>query len=215
MKKYLFFVICVIVLISCGEKTPVGETEFHFDKPQPINDSELTSIPSKFIGKYSNSRDKILIVSESAIYEQINASYPKAMIDSLGFFKNGKLTTHDTREILDAEIKGDSIYIKGIFVDTIFKFSQVHKMKRINGSLVVSSKDSIFWRANIISSTEDSLKIKYLTDKEDYNQIKLLVRNIKTNEDTTIVKINPTRREFGKILKIKKFSWERAYKKIK
>lgn len=137
------------------------------------------------------------------------------MIDSFGVFKNGKLTTNDTHEVLAAEIKGDSIYIIGIFVDTIFKFSPVHKMKRINGNLVVSSKDSIFWRANIISLTKDSLKIKYLTDKEDYNQIKPLVKNIKTNEDTTVVKINPTRREFARILKIKKFGWEQGYKRIK
>lgn len=61
MKKHLFFVICVIVLISCREKTPVGETEFYFDNSQPINDSELTSIPSKFIGNYRIAGIKYLL----------------------------------------------------------------------------------------------------------------------------------------------------------
>lgn len=213
MKKYLVATIVLAALISCN-KTPLGETAFYFDNPQPINDSELSKIPSKFIGEYSNSSDKVVIVSESAIYEQINTMYPKKMIDSIGKFSNGKLTTYDNK-VFNAEIIGDSLHIKGVFGDTIFKFSPNQKAKRINGDLVLSSKDSLFWRVNIISLTRDSLKIKYLSDKEDYNKIKPLIGNIRINEDTTIVKINPTRHEFKKILKIRKFGNEEGYKKIK
>lgn len=139
--------------------------------------------------------------------------YPKSIIDSLGVLKNGKLTTNDTYEVLDAEIVGDSLYIKGIFGDTIFSFSPNKKAKRINGNLVISHKDSVYWGMNIISLKKDSLIIKYLSDKEDYNKIKSLVKNIEINDDTTVVRINPTRREFGRILKIKKFGWEQGYKK--
>lgn len=214
MKKYLFLGLIGLVLYSCKE-TAKGETEFYFDNPQPINDSELNSIPSKFIGEYSNGENEVLIVSQAAIYKQFNAVYPKAMIDSLGTFKNGKIKANDTHEIFDAKIIGDSVYISGILGDTIFKFSPTQKAKRINGDLVISHKDSLFWKTNIITLRKDSLKIKFLSDREDYSQIKPLVKSIKINEDTTVVRINPTRREFGRILKIKKFGWEQGYKKVK
>lgn len=200
MKK-LVLIIAICSFVGCNKEETDG-TAFYFDNPQPINDSELSKIPSKFIGEYSNNSDKVLIVSESAIYEQVNAMYPKKMIDSIGKFSNGKLTTYDNK-VFYAEIVGDSLHIKGVFGDTIFKFSPNQKAKRINGQLVLSTKDSVFWQVKMMSLEKDSLKWKYFSYKNDYNRLKPIVKDININGDSTVIRLKPTRREFGKILELK------------
>ena len=48
------------MLYSCRDKCelPFDSYIFYFKNPQPLNDSELNSIPTKFIGEYINSDTK-------------------------------------------------------------------------------------------------------------------------------------------------------------
>ncbi len=141
--------------------------------------------------------------------------YINLKLDSVvGVYKNGKIYLK-TGEIFNVTAKKDSLIMTGILRDTIFKFSATQKAKRINGNVVLSTKDSIFWKVNIVSLQKDSLKIKHLSTRDDYIAIQPLVKNLKASTDTLFININPTRAEFRKILKLKKFGWEKGYSKIK
>lgn len=215
MKKCFVFILSGLLFISCKENAITGETEFLFDDPQPINDSELSSIPVKFRGEYEKGNGKMLHITDSTIFQDQTVAYHKSGIDSIGTLKNGKFTARDNHETLYAEQKGDSVYFKGIFRDTIFSFSPIQRAKRVNGQLVLSYKDSVSWHIKIVAFEKDSLKIKSLMTREDYIKIQPLIKNSTTNSDTTIVNMKPTRKEFTKILKLKDFSHEMKFKKMK
>lgn len=217
MKNYLFLGMTAMALISCKEELNGGMLNFYFDNPQPVNDSELSQLPSGFRGTYTSGVKDRLVISDLAIYNEndFSETMHKSKVDSVGgVYKNGKVFLK-TGEIFDVIEKNDSLVVKGFLRDTIFKLSPTQKAKRINGQLVLSTKDSVFWKVNIVSLERDSLKIKHLSTQDDYIGIRSLVENLKATADTTVVNINPTRAEFRKILKIKKLGWEKGYKKIK
>ena len=219
MKRCLVVLLIGIILASCIKREEIMRDgiDYYFDEPQPVNDSELQVIPVKFRGRYSGA-NSTLNITDLVIFteDSFNAAFHKSIIDSIGIYNNGKLTTNDTHDIFDAVIKGDSVYISNNDLrDTIFRISAVNKAKRINGDLVLSYKDSIFWKTKIISKIKDSLKIRNFNSVADYLILKPLVKNINTNRDTSVVHINPTRAEFKKILEIKTLGWELKYRKIK
>ena len=216
MKKYLFLGIVAVALMSCKEELNEGMLNFYFDNPQPVNDSELSELPSGFRGSYASDDNERLVISDLAIYHEndFSETMHKSKVDSIGIYKNGKVV-FDTGQVFNAVKRNDSLLIIGVLRDTIFKLSTTQKAKRINGQLVLSTKDSVFWKANIVSFERDSLKIKHLSTNEDYIAIQPLVKNLKASTDTTFVNINPTRAEFRKILKLRKFGWEKGYKKVR
>ena len=70
MKNILILLASSILFASCKEHAvPVGNT-FYFSEPQPMNDSELNSIPDKFIGLYVNEDSIYLNVSKRLITEE-------------------------------------------------------------------------------------------------------------------------------------------------
>jgi hypothetical protein len=52
MKKYLLILGLLLVINSCKRSDSPADDGFnlYFENPQPINDSELSKIPNKFIG---------------------------------------------------------------------------------------------------------------------------------------------------------------------
>ena len=217
MKKYLFLVLAALAIMSCKDSLNGGDLNFYFDNPQPVNDSELSELPSGFRGKYASGDKGRLVISNMAIYNEndFSETIHKSELDSVGgFYKNGKIYLK-TGEIFNVAAKKDSLVMTGVLRDTIFRLSPTQKAKRINGNLVLSTKDSIFWKANIILLQRDSLKFKHLSTQQDYIAVQPLVKNLKATTDTVFVHINPTRAEFRKILKLKKLGWEKGYKKIR
>jgi hypothetical protein len=69
--------------------------------------------------------------------------------------------------------------------------------------LILNTKDSIFWKVRLLTVKGDSLHIRYLSEKDEYGKLQALVKDIKSNSDTTLVQLRPTRREFKKITKLK------------
>lgn len=217
MKKFLFLGLVAVVLISCKEVLNAGDLNFYFNSPQPVNDSELSEFPSRFVGTYAFDGKERLVISNFEIYSENDflETIHKSEVDSIdGIYKDGKVILN-TGEVFNAVEKKDSLLLTGILRDTIFKFSATQKAKRINGNIVLSTKDSIFWKVNIVSLQKDSLKIKHLSTRDDYIAVQHLVKNLKASTDTLFININPTRAEFRKILKLKKFGWEKCYGKIK
>ena len=55
----------MLLFFSCKERAahPIGNT-YYYQEPQPINDSELNSIPNKYLGLYVNEDSIYLNVSK-------------------------------------------------------------------------------------------------------------------------------------------------------
>ena len=85
MKKIILVLVVVLSLVSCKqEQTPVGNN-FLFVKTQPINESELSKIPNKFLGNYTNSDSTKLSFTENAIFKETTDKFRfhKRDLDSL------------------------------------------------------------------------------------------------------------------------------------
>jgi hypothetical protein len=152
VKKYLYFgFIFLCGFTSC--KNTIDSTNYYFDEPQPVNDSELKSFPSKFRGIYAEDDDTTLYISDNNITKQylVKTVIAESELDSIKekhTFENGKLTIKT--QIYDVVKKNDSLYLSAIITDTIFKLSPTEKIKRINGFIVLSAKDSLYWKTSAL-----------------------------------------------------------------
>jgi hypothetical protein len=221
MKK-LIVITAIFSLFSCKEHIAeeTDGTAFYFDSPQPVNDSELSSLPSKFRGKYQINDAELTITDKNIYYSYLeDGKLAKSDLDSLKdviSYKGNKLVWTEGKRYIVYDVKDeqDSIYYFRTRLDTVFNFSDRQKAKRINGQLVLSTKDSIFWEVKMLSLEKDSLKWKYFSYKTDYELLKPIVKDIIINADTTVIHVKPSRREFSKILSLKTLSLNK-YKKIK
>lgn len=109
----------------------------------------------------------------------------------------------------------DSIELTHINLDTIFKFSENKIIKRINGNLVWSEKDSIYWRIRMLSLEKETLKIKHLYSEKDILKMDSITEKPSQKIDSTTFIIRPTRKEFGQFFKIKNFGYDQNFTKIK
>ena len=167
MKNLLILLATTLLVSSCKERAiPVGNT-YYFLEPQPINDSELNSIPNKFIGLYVNEDSIYLNVSRKLITNESFFKFRihKNSLDSISdkiVKVNVKYRFKDKTTFLEDKIIGDSIEFSQKEIDTLFVFSNKQKAKRINGKLVLSVKDSIYWQSKLVYLNKNELIIKYL-----------------------------------------------------
>nr|WP_315151552.1 hypothetical protein [uncultured Flavobacterium sp.] len=213
MKKYFLF-LGLLFIVSCKRAdAPYAGFNMFFEKPQPVNDSELSKIPNKFRGIFMNSDSIYINVREDMILEESYYKFriQKTDLDSLREFfsyPNSKF------ELSSKIIKGDSLEIIKKDIDTFFVFSNVQKAKRIDGQLVLNYKDSIFWKIKAISMEKNMLKIKYIYSEEDLKRMDSLTKIKSTMIDSSFFLLKPSRNEFKRIINLKRFGEEHSYKKI-
>lgn len=219
MKK-LLFVLLLVTIYSCkqAEDTPVG-SNFYFENPQPIDDSELLKIPNKFIGNYINSDSTKLCFTESTITHENLYKFKihKVKLDSLKSefdIVNGRYIVKDTKEVFDTKVIGDSIEFSNKLIDTIFYFSNSQKAKRINGNLILNYKDSIYWKIKLISLNKDRLYIRQLYADSDLKSLDSITKIHSKKIDSISYFISPSRREFSKLLKLKNLGFKQEYSKV-
>lgn len=194
---------------------------FYFNESQPVNDSDLKSFPVKYRGIYATTDEvRELHIDEKDIYYKylLNGKITKSELETLTdsiTYNNGKLTviSPDESVVYDTEEKGDTIFFHKQIMDTVFSLSEKQKAKRFKGQLVLSEKDSVFWSARILSIRNDTLYWKYFKDKSDFMKLKALVNDIRTDEDTLKVYLNPSRKEFAKILSVEPSGYNKYPKK--
>lgn len=139
MKKIFVLVVASFMLFSwknIAAFPPDGYT-FYFENLQPINDSELNSIPDKFIGDYKNSDEHVLKIRKNDITSESLSKFrfPKNQMDSLKTdfnFANGKCISKLYNTVYDYKIVGDSIEFSSKKLIR-FLFSQI--VKRQNESM--------------------------------------------------------------------------------
>lgn len=221
MKKYLILLITILFFASCKERAaehPIGNT-YYYQEPQPINDSELNSIPNKFIGLYVNDDSTYLNVSRKLITNESFFKFRihKNSLDSLSkelIKVNGKYKFKNETTFLEDKIIGDSIEFSQKQIDTFFIFSDKQKVKRINGKLVLSEKDSIYWQTKLVYLGKNELVIKYLYSDDDLRKMDSITKIKSKQLDSTTYLISPSRSEFKRFFEIKNFGYKSKYKKI-
>lgn len=219
MKKIIKFFGFVFLFVSCKQSEfPEGNT-FFFENPQPINDSELSAIPNKFQGIYMNSDSVYLNIKKNIIYTESEFKFRihKNQIDSLKqdfYIENGMYISKNKNEVFNSKVIGDSIELAYKDIDTFFSFSYIKKLKRINGHLVLSQKDSIYWKVKLISLNRNTLTVKQLYSDDDLKQMDSITKNHSKRIDSTSFIINPSRREFSKFFELKNFGFDQKFEKV-
>lgn len=221
MKKYLILLITILFFASCKERAaehPIGNT-YYYQEPQPINDSELNTIPNKYLGLYVNEDSIYLNVSKRMIAEASFFKFRihKNSLDSLGneLIKiNGKYKFKNETTFLEDKVIGDSIEFSQKQIDTFFVFSDKQKAKRINGKLVLSEKDSIYWQSKLVYLDKDELVFKYLYSNDDLRKMDSITKIKSKQLDSTTYVISPSRSEFKRFFEVKNFGYDQKFKKV-
>ena len=223
MKKIFLILIIIVVSTSCRKADaaaePYGSLSFYFENPQPINNSELNSFPSKFKGLYMSPDSTFLRIESDRILREYFFKFKvdRKEMDSLKSeydLVDGKLITKDTKNKFDIKIVGDSIEVSQKITDTLYRLSYNQKVKRIEGYLVLSTRDSIFWEIEMISLEKNVLKFKSIYLPEDLQKLDSVTSIKGKMLDSLSYLIQPTRKEFKNILKTKKIGNDREYTKV-
>lgn len=221
MRKAIISLALTLTMMSCKQTEDLTEEglKFYFENPQPINDSELSKIPSKFVGDYVNNDSVHFEIREKLILLVYNnwVVFQRNELDSLkkeGIVYSGGNFLTNNGDIYPVKNYGDSIAIHSVSYDTVFKFKKNQKAKRINGKLILSYKDSIYWRVKCISLDKGILSVMHFASYEDIRKLDSIT-NIKSQTiDSSLYIFKPSRSEFKRILKTKNLGYVRQYKKI-
>jgi hypothetical protein len=221
MKKIFLLFGLTVLLISCKESNAVPSGNyFFFENPQPINDSELSSIPNKFQGTYMNSDSIYLNISDNAIFyeKEHKFRFHKNQIDSLKEYFDvfyGKYISKDKKEIFNSKRVGDSIEFATKDIDTIFNFSDLQKAKTINGDLILNKKDSIYWKVKLLSLNKNTITIKELYSENDLKSLDSITKIHSKKIDSLSYIISPSRLEFKRFSKVENFGFDSKFVKVK
>jgi hypothetical protein len=222
MKKIILMIILVIALGSCKKvrMRPCPDCFFlYFENPQPEDDSELDRFPHRFRGTYKDKDSSFLTIDEDRIIVKYftKSKIHKNELDSMRseyYIYNNKIIRKDSKKNIYLYPKGDSLELLETYLDTIFRFSYNQKAKRIDGQLILSTRDSIFWDIQFLSLNNNTLKFKdiYLpTDLKKLDSVTAIKAQV---VDSMSYLIKPTRREFKRILKVKNFGTDWEYHKL-
>lgn len=222
MKRTFLIIIIAVVIISCKKADApacVNCMSFYFENPQPEKDSELDRFPNRFKGLYANNDSTFIRIEEDRIWEEYFRKFKlhRLALDSLKTeydIVDGKLISKDTKEKYDMLSKGDSIELIQKHIDTLFRFSLYQKAKRMDGQLILSRKDSIFWDIQILSLQNNTIKFKRFYEGQDLKKLDSVTKIKGKMLDSISYLIKPSRSEFKKILKIKKLGYDREFTKV-
>jgi hypothetical protein len=216
--KYFLFISFFIFFGSCKQAdVPYFGIEFLFKETQPINDSELNHLPNKFIGNYINQDSTYLIIEKQVIYykwrtkNNISFSEFNLLKDSLKIVNN-KIFFDD--EFVEFRMLKDSVEIINTDLDTLFSISDFNKVKRVKGSIVLNTKDSIYWKIKVLSIDKRTLSLMTLVSKEDLTRLDSLSKIKVQKIDSSKNIIELTKTEFKKMLTLKKLGYIQEYKKL-
>lgn len=222
MKKIVLIFVLVIALGSCKKVRvrPCPDCFFlYFENPQPEDYSELDRFPHRFKGFYKNEDSTFLKIDEDRMILKYFWKYKihKNELDSMRsdfYIYDDKIISKNSKENIYLHSKGDSLELLETYSDTIFRFSYYQKAKRINGQLILSTKDSIFWNIQFLSLNNSIIKLKDLYLSSDLKKLDSVTATKAQVIDSMSYLIKPTRREFKRILKIKNFGTDQVFTKI-
>lgn len=216
--KLFFTLFILFLLFSCKQVDAIAtETDFSFLEQQPVNDRKINHFPRSIVGNYIDKDSTYLIVTNTNfIYKRViksNTSFEELekikdsskVVGNRIYYKN---------EFYEFRKLKDSIEISSIYYDTLFSISENQIAKKIKNSLVLNTKDSIFWKIKVLNFDKNTLKIKTLTSFKDLDRIDSLSNTKVQKIDSTRNIIQLSRKEFKSMLKLKNFGYDQDFKKI-
>ena len=219
--KNVMILVLISVLCSCKttETDAVDGVNYYFEKPQPLNDSELITIPYKFRGKFISHDSICLNIVDNCIYKSyfLKSKIQKSALDSIKTeikILNNKIILKDFDKVYDFRILKDSVELSTEIKDTIFFFSKNQTANRFDGQLILNLKDSVFWKVRVISIQKNNLKIKQYSDLSDLKIFDSITKKMSKTIDSTGYLIQASRKEFKTIIRCNKLGYETNYQKI-
>lgn len=217
--KCFFIILILIFFISCKkvEAVPDFGIDFLFKESQPINDCELNHLPNKFIGNYINQDSTFLILGKKVIYykwitkNNISFSEFNSLKDSLKII--GNKIFFDNEFVEFRKLK-DSVEIIDTNFDTLFSISDSNKAKRIKGSIILNTKDSVYWKIKVLTLNKSTLSLRTLVSEEDLTRLDSLSKIKVQKIDSTKNIIELSKTEFKKMLALKKLGYIQEFKKL-
>lgn len=227
MKTFYFLIFFTIILESCSS--------IYFVQPQPQSGATLNSFPKEFRGIYiagGEDKDTIYIKETKYVYPEIFEKHiPTVKLDSLTDIRieNGLLYDDSipTNKGVRFTITGDTIHYR-IKLNLSKFLSDSLVLKKHEGRLILNEKEEEenYWNVYLVEKlNNDNLrlstignfktkrtpnqKIKYDGNLEDFYSITYF-----QEIDTSKYLINPTDKEFEKLLKKGLFTKWGEYKKI-
>ena len=220
MKKLFLAIFLITLVFSCRrtEEQSVDENNY-FIEPQPINNSELSKIPARFQGKFMSNDSIYINIAKNGIIQEYDYKFKvsKTALDSLkGEFEitDKKIITKEVGKAYNYRFLKDSVELSEKRIDTIFMFSDHQKAKRIDNKLILNFKDSLFWNIRTISIQNDNLTMSQISDFADLKQLDSITVIKSKMIDSTRILLNPSRREFKKIINIKNAGLKFNYRKL-
>ena len=223
MKKTLY-ILLLIFFVSCGDYEYV-----RFETAQPNGVKESESFSRKVKGEYincTNSDDK-LIISDKLILNSRTFKF-KSHRNDLEFDSTITVNRNIDDELrklfisegYEIEINGDTINASQIDIDTVFQISENQVLKKFKGSYFLNFKnDESFWNVSRLNLNKDTLLIGQISPSDTLLRFDFVVKNEEFNDSdsttTTEYSINPSKREFKKLMKPNSFGECECYYKKK
>lgn len=217
--KYFLVISLFTLYINCkqADAVPYYGIDFLFKAPQPIDDREVNHFPNRFIGNYMNQDSTNLVIENKTVYykwttkSNISFSAFDSIKDSQRVFEN---RIYFDNEFVEFRKLKDSIEITDSNYDTIFSISSFQKVKRVKNSIVFNTKDSIYWKIKIITLDNNRLTLKTIVSDEDLIRMDSLSKIKAQKIDSTKIIVQLSKREFKKMLTLKRFGYDQKFKKI-
>jgi len=204
MNRQLLFA-AAIILCSCGD-------DVRFEVPQPEGRGDEEAFPKKVRGAYQNTKDSsILIITADQITRRFDSKFVlhKSYLDSSLKIK-GDTSFYDAVEKLNVVVKGDSVYGRLKYSDTLFSISPTGKLRIFKGYYFLNTEKSFNnWEVKLMN-----FKGKELTILHDWDETDLAnMRQITHTPDSTR-KFKPTRGQLKKFIREKDTKDGEKYKKM-
>lgn len=201
--RLIFF--STIFLVSCGDNV-------RFEVPQPEGKGDEEAFPKKICGTYLSSKDSsILTITTDQIIRKFNTRFAvhKSYMDSSHKIKRDT-SFYDTLDKMNVVVKGDSVYGRLKYTDTLFSISQIGRLRIFKGYYFLNTEKSFNnWDVKLMT-----FKGKELTILHDWSEDDLIkMRQITHSRDSTR-KFKPTRGQLKKFIKQKSLTDGDKYNRI-
>lgn len=194
-----------VLLFSCGD-------DVRFEVPQPEGRGDEEAFPKKIRGVYRNLKDSsLLTITADQITRRFNTKFVlhKSYLDSAIRIK-GDTSFYDAEDKADIVVKGDSVYGRLKYSDTLFSISPYGKLRIFKGYYFLNTEKSFNnWEVKLMN-----FKGKELTVLYDWNETDLVKMRQITHASDSTRKFKPSKGQLKKFLQEKGLKDGDKYKKI-
>ena len=219
--SWIFFCFSLIgVLISC-------EAPVKFEEPQPVNRSDLKTIPKSLRGFYISTTDSTsLHITKKHVIQKLEFSFTTSLkeadinLDSLQPVAENtyQMLLPDEGAHVDFKVVNDSISGTYLNIDTLFSISEEQKLRKFGGNYFLNYRlapDN--WEVKKVRLQKKVLDVSQVQIPSDIDSLKQLVtvqETVNESDSTVEIKLKPTKKELKRLME-KHFTSVGTYLKVK